>query len=270
MFLMHHGVKGQKWGVRHQEKSISKKLKKNPLKEYPLNPSINVDKKTGDYIIKKGTKLYRVTTKKDEDDSKRIYASATKEGRKNYLDFAIEGQLWFKDSERNVFERTLQASKDMRVANVENVVGHIVDKYGDLKTSHRHEFLSNVVSKNQNPLDFYVNDEIKRTKLTPKELHTVQEYNNEISKFITGKMTNESISSEIFNHYKKKGYDAIVDPEDGRGDFGYDYKHEGYPIIILNPKNSVKTKKVQTISDAHEEWYKDYMKNKKFKKSKKS
>jgi hypothetical protein len=42
--------------------------------------------------------------------------------------------------------------------------------------------------------------------------------------------------NEISEHYKKLGYDAIVDIEDS----GF----ADYPIILLDPKNSVKLRSV--------------------------
>lgn len=46
-------------------------------------------------------------------------------------------------------------------------------------------------------------------------------------------MHNPKISDEVFKEYEKKGYDAIEDVEDRIGGLEY-------PVILLNPKNSVK------------------------------
>lgn len=48
---------------------------------------------------------------------------------------------------------------------------------------------------------------------------------------------------------QKRGYDAIVDPEDSRsGEFQY-------PVILLNPKASIKQKSKKALLDLYAERY---------------
>ena len=55
---------------------------------------------------------------------------------------------------------------------------------------------------------------------------------------IAFRMTQEQ-KSEMFNHFKNKGYDAIYDPEDSNHIDNSEYLFN-QPIVVLDPKNSIR------------------------------
>ena len=78
--LYHHGIKGQKWGVRRYQNPDGSLTAKGKQRQQKLTAS---DRKA---TIAKGTKLYRVSGSDKSDASKdKIYVSATKESGDFYI-----------------------------------------------------------------------------------------------------------------------------------------------------------------------------------------
>ena len=129
-------------------------------------------------------------------------------------------------------EVKMTAVKDLKVAKYNDVVDTLVSKYGDTSvkdawdTAKKYDLLNNMSKKyelasSKNEKEQFSGD---YAIATTNELKTF--FNNTF-------MHNPKISDEVFKEYEKKGYDAIEDVEDRIGGLEY-------PVILLNPKNSVK------------------------------
>ena len=75
--LYHHGIKGQKWGVRRFQNKDGSLTSAGKQRYYD-----------DDEVIKKGTKIYRVANSDEKIDSKRKYVSITSSDRENYKELA--------------------------------------------------------------------------------------------------------------------------------------------------------------------------------------
>lgn len=258
--LYHYGRLGMKWGKHiFGRKKDSTPVNNTPPTKKAVVKDINQFRKSRGYkasqksrykwlepesgvklgkeydTIDKGSMFYRYSTAKKEDHSKRLYASPSESDRYEYAQSARDGALWNKFGD-DIYLHELQSTKQMKVAHGQDVVNYITEKYGDKSTKSAIRFMKDT----KHPLEPYATYEYTEKYKGSK----AAEYANKRIKagedFIKKSMKNESITNDTFRHFSKKGYDAIHDPEDnylGAGRFEY-------PVIILNPKKSVKTKRV--------------------------
>lgn len=251
--LKHHGIQGQKWGVRRyqnpdgtltpegkkryayysQSSTTDDKLGHTPEK-YPTTY------KNGKHIVKEGTLLYRVATKDEPLDNKRKYVSITDDDILLYQDWGRSG--YFGLDVNAAYE--YKAKRDLYVAGGHKVADYIIEKYGDAKVDEAYK-----VFRKLEQLPYVSKYRVERqggSKLDQEFVDNVYKAYSDAEKWVSGFM-NESlfndkkISSEIFDHFAKEGYDAIVDVEDWIGQIA------DFPIILLNPKESVELKSVSPL-----------------------
>ena len=216
--LYHHGIKGQKWGVRRFQNKDGSLTSAGKQRYYD-----------DDEVIKKGTKIYRVANSDEKIDSKRKYVSITSSDRENYKELAKKSKLYNLlgfgnirampiDFDKPISEFMYEAKKDLRVVSGERVVNDIVDKYGDKNSKY---LLKNLMAGKLNKYDNI--DEI--------ELY---------AEIICESFMDEH-GDEIISNYKNQGYDGMVDPTDWVAGISE------YPIILLNPSTSIDLKNKEKI-----------------------
>lgn len=209
----HHGVKGQKWGVRRYRN------KDGTLTPAGKKRAAQNRKKPDAYVIRKGTDFYRLSSTKDEDLKKRIYASPSTEDKHSY-DEMFDG-LWGYDPDK-MYNHVYTLTKDIKVAKGREVTDYLVKKYGDVRIKD--------IYKQERTFDY------DRMTLDQKHLKLLVygSRNKEYQKFLNDTMMDKAINDEVVKEFSKRGYDAITDPED--------YSSFEKPMILLNPHKSVKKK----------------------------
>lgn len=258
-YLVHHGILGQKWGVRrfqnidgtltnrgkkhleemkrqhgeyykttHNGSDISTMYDKhnavtsNYLKKYRINDTRK------DYdTISKGTTITRFANSGEKIDGKRKYASITKEDESNYHEMIDMLAL---DFNKPYAKYVYSAKKDLKVAKGQEVTDYILKTYGNKTIREVYESSKNI--------DSLLLGQIKSKK--DKNMYTALENQQDIyEKFV--KNTMKKNVDKIADEFKKKGYDAIVDIEDSGV--------ANYPIILLDPSSSVKKVSEERIRD---------------------
>lgn len=251
LYLVHHGILGQRWGVRRYQnldgtlteegkKRILNKINDNKkessemytrifnketLKE--LNDKGVTFKNDDEITIKKGTEINRVSTAHETLDDKRKYASITDKDKREYIYEATEGMLGIPFGEK--FDTYIyKATKDLKVATGEKIIKDLVNKQGSKLLK---EYINEIEPEFGNNMKRYGNivegidasESDEFVKLYDKQL---KEDYNKIRSYFDNNI--DTISKE----YIKQGYDAITDIEDS----GY----ADLPIVLLNPKDSIK------------------------------
>lgn len=262
-YLCHYGRKGMKWGQHiftesDEDRKRRVRIAKN-IRDYAKHKNINVSNYNHRYkyldtpnvkigrrydVIKKGTEIYRVSNKKEEDHTKRIYASPSDMDRSEYESCILNGQLWCNGYGDGPMRHTLESLSDLKVAHGRDVIDYIANKYGTAEDKAGVRFLNNIgVDKDGYLLSDYTNKEFNKYNYSEEDAKHANALCASGEKFIISSIKNEKIASDVFNEFSKRGYDAIHDPEDH-------YLASNrfmYPIILLNPINSIKTKRVESI-----------------------
>ena len=248
--LYHHGVKGQRWGVRRYQNpdgtlteagkkrylSAAKSMRERGETYLDLYGDLNTGRNASkEGIIKKGTIAYRVSSGNESLDSKRKYASLTKEGRDFYQEAYVEGMLNNTENHSdNMVNSEYKAVRDLKIANSREVGNYIASMHPEkIKMKELNNYIN----------DFYdVMDSnyIPKTNKEREAIDYINKARHYLNKENTKIMGEELNNNPVFEHFRKLGYDAISDVIDG----GVERSHA--PVIFLNPKDSLEKVKEWT------------------------
>lgn len=245
-YLYHHGIKGQKWGVRrfqNKDGSLTAEGKKRlddldelsgRKEERPLNAEFRASerKRAGvdNNTIKKGTEIYRYANKDETLDNRAKYVSVTPEDRRRYGEaYDMIGI----DFDKPFGEYTYTATHDLKIADADKVVDHVMKKYGDVKLKNMYKTVNDYSGLQDYSYQYNKEYKDKDHVEIEKAGHYVAVAKKEVISRLNDIMTTNM--SDIGKHFEKEGYDGFVDIED------YEL-FSTYPVILSTPVNSIELK----------------------------
>ena len=204
--------------------------------------------------IQMGTIVNRLSCMNNEViDQRRKYVAVTNNDVKVYRNVMKHGGSFGNGVLTTIYNYRMEILYDLKVASFNNVIQKILKDYGskeikDLYKEYkslnlRDNYYKTVALNSEGSTDFQ-NKILNQMKIG-KEDKWAGEYafniKNKLVKNINDILHhNNNVNTKICDYYESNGYDAIVDAEDYIG--GFDY-----PVILLNPLNSVRLLSIRKI-----------------------
>lgn len=249
--LQHTGVKGMRWGVRHDKQPVNEPTKKHKLtteqkvligvsasavvlaaigglylyKTSSYRTSINVNSlRLGKYkvdemlqndsIITKGSNLFRASSEKTLRDGP-VYLSTNTADKNRYIHR-------MSDMHKNLYQMTIKTTADIKIPSEKKQM----DMFVDLLTNDL--AFSETVTRNPYGISKYVFGDREKAEEFAKNYA----YSNFITGMIDYNSKEKNTLSTFADYVKSKGYSALIDVNDIR-------TTSDNPIIALNKNDLI-------------------------------
>ena len=240
--LCHHGIKGQKWGIRRFQNEdgtyTEEGLKRRNIKENSA------------YVLPKGSTVYRVTTAKKESN---LVNNGTKyaytDTDKKVYEGAYSTYLKLRSGGLKVYKKTYVTKEDLVAPNEEKAKQLIMNRIGSDKLVSRNVGIYGkyMINKGHPALQYAFKDGNKKLPSDPKTWneHHKDVFNKNLSFLAYNVMieNNKYELQKLLKETKKLGYNAIMDYNNK--DI---YNKSVEPFIAINSKTSLKEIKNEELT----------------------
>lgn len=245
--LYHHGIKGQKWGIRRfQNKDGS--LTPEGEKRYADGAKEGRDYKIygdGRIEIKSGTNLQRLIGSNSKQDLSGVtYASFTKHDNNSYL--KVLAGKGFLGGGRDT-KLTLKTTADLKSPSSKDAAKMFFKMLKDDPE------LADTYSKTLFGKK-YTDKELDSLIKGVNEKKLLEDYQMANSAFMFNDSGSRKIKESFFDKVSKSGYNMLLD----ENDVGSGYAKA--PVILINCEKTVKLEKTEGINDDMRKSAKEYMK----------
>jgi hypothetical protein len=253
--LYHHGILGQKWGVRRYQNPDGSLTLKGKRRYGESNTR----------TVTKGTEIQNISRLQLDPSNKkssRIYGAYTDSDKNEYIDMMANFEY-----NRRGYKNTFVVKKDLKIASEKEVVKTISEMFREDPKG-----VSKMMSVAYNAVNVPLfNKSSKSFERKLSELSKDPESKKSIKigrKFIeTIPLTNKtsSIANDFYGRMVRKGFDAVLDANDAYNPFNSTQD----PLIIFNMEKLGKVKSVKLTKDDLEAAA-DYVYSREFKEKKKN
>lgn len=251
--LYHHGIKGQKWGVRHYQNpdgsltelgrkryhkndgSISgtdRERLKAAIESRKAKDSFAGYDRNKDLVIKKGTPLYRAQLGNRAGASEQIYTTLSKKDHLDYLETAAAGEglmlaASYSSDDTTPYSVVLKLDKDIVAPSYQATMNAFVDTFSNTSVKELYEQApySNK-SKAKEKTDEFLKSLGNMTSQEATE--------NAYKLFSETWMSDTKARRMFFDTLKKQGYTAIIDENDHN--FGKGFAEA--PLIVFDKSDT--------------------------------
>lgn len=214
--LYHFGVKGMKWGVRKEKHSNSNSNTRRFSDE--------------DIVLKKGTKIHRISTVDNESHTGHAYAAYKEKDVKKYSQL-LSTFMDVYDMEYESLEKIVSPSKQKRI-----------DTF--IKMNDESYEIRRQAAKAKASIMKYMPGVVKHYEKKYSNLKNADPkiQDSAYQAFAYALVYDKKLRNEYFSTLKKQGYNAVIDDADiGRG------ADTESPIIIFDRERSLSKAKVRKI-----------------------
>lgn len=227
-YLVHHGIKGQKWGIRRFQKKDGSLTPAGKKRYAEYDPVV---------LAKKGETVNHVSSipLKTFRKGKSIYVSKGKEDLDNYL---LTMAMSSDSSDGGMHNTKITVLNDLISPSEKARVREFVDLYADNKAIMSKDLAK--AKKESSFIEFRTEKSLakKYQKTDPEKVYKI---------FAKTLNANESGKTAYFDHLKKKGYNAWVDDNDVK----YNSVGSKSAMAVFDTLKDLKISEVETYSDSY-------------------
>lgn len=248
--IYHHGIKGQKWGVRrfqNEDGSLTNAGKKRYATG--THGTFMGQDRDKDVVIKKDSNAYRLQTKADLKGSGQSYISLDKLDHLKYVDITASGEgglLMDATGLDSAYGHTIKMklSNDMIAPSYQKSIDSFINTVGKVGIDE--------VSKQVERHGYSADDFIKDMSNTSVEECRDRAYVN----FMGTLMRDSAAKTEFFNDLKSQGYNAVIDEWDNN--FGKGFANSSLIVFEQSNLKQVSSRKVDELDTEYAsspEWF---------------